>query len=256
MRLLFIVVWLCSVYYRLLCSEPDCYLCFGDLYFALIWPSPYLLHGAQDQWLGEEQDYFPCGSTGTSSCHCQGTNTCMIRACHTSRQPLQNHFSGHLGGWATPRSAKKCWMDNTREWTSLPMQVLLTLAYCRKHWKRISADWSVMSPRRPNRSRDWIELNWTDLLRLTWLSLSIYESVWTVRRHPRADRHWSYDVDGDGDGKDVDDVIRWWWRCWCLDDSEDGDDNMVGVVDWRWSSDDMVAVRSMMTTMIIMICNF
>ena len=28
-------------------------------------------------------------------------------ACHTPRQPLQNHPSGHLGGWATPWSAEE-----------------------------------------------------------------------------------------------------------------------------------------------------
>ena len=33
--------------------------------------------------------------------------TCMVRACHTPRQPLQNHPLGHLGGWATPWSAEE-----------------------------------------------------------------------------------------------------------------------------------------------------
>ena len=46
-----------------------------------------------------------CGSKGTSSGNCQGTETCMIRACHTPRQPLQNLPSGHLGGRAMPWSA-------------------------------------------------------------------------------------------------------------------------------------------------------
>ena len=36
-----------------------------------------------------------------SSGNCQETGTCMVRACNTSRQPLQNHPSGHLGGLAT-----------------------------------------------------------------------------------------------------------------------------------------------------------
>ena len=43
-----------------------------------------------------------CGSTGTSSSNCQETETCMVRACHTPRQPLLNHPSGHLGRRATP----------------------------------------------------------------------------------------------------------------------------------------------------------
>ena len=34
-------------------------------------------------------------------CNCWETETGMVRACHTPRQPLLNHPSGHLGGWAT-----------------------------------------------------------------------------------------------------------------------------------------------------------
>ena len=69
--------------------------------------SPYFLLGAQDQQLGVEQDQLPCGPTETSSGTCQETETCMIWACHLPRQPLQNHPSGHLEGWATPWSAEK-----------------------------------------------------------------------------------------------------------------------------------------------------
>ena len=48
-------------------------------------------------------------------------------------------------------------------WACLPMQESLTVASCRKDWKRISTESSVMFTRRPNRSRDWTELNfcWT-----------------------------------------------------------------------------------------------
>ena len=49
---------------------------------------------------------------------------------------------------------KNCWMDNIKEWTSLPMPELLTRAFCRKDWKRIPAESSLMFRRRPNRSRD------------------------------------------------------------------------------------------------------
>ena len=69
--------------------------------------SPHLLLGAQDQRLGAEQDQLPCGSTGTPSDNCQETETFMVRTCHTSQQPLQNHFSGHIGGWATLWSAEE-----------------------------------------------------------------------------------------------------------------------------------------------------
>ena len=49
---------------------------------------------------------------------------------------------------------RKCWMDNIKEWTYLPMLELLTRTSCERDWKRISAESSLMSPRRSNRSRD------------------------------------------------------------------------------------------------------
>ena len=69
--------------------------------------APLLLLGAQDQRLGAEHDQLPCRSTGTSFGICQETETYMVRTCHTPQQPLQNHPSRHLGGWATPSSAEE-----------------------------------------------------------------------------------------------------------------------------------------------------
>ena len=40
-------------------------------------------------------------------------------------------------------------MDNIKEWTSLPIPELLTRVSCRKDWKRISAESSLMSPSCP-----------------------------------------------------------------------------------------------------------
>ena len=59
------------------------------------------------------------GSTGASSGNCQKTETCMVRACHTPRQPLQNHPSRHLGGWATPWSAEEM-MDGQHQRVCTP----------------------------------------------------------------------------------------------------------------------------------------
>ena len=42
---------------------------------------------------------------------------------------------------------RKCWMDNIKEWTSLPMPELLTMASCRKDWKRVYTESSLMSTR-------------------------------------------------------------------------------------------------------------
>ena len=53
---------------------------------------------------------------------------------------------------------RKCWMDNVKELTSLPMPELLTRASCRKDWKRISAESSLMTPSDP--IGQGTELNW------------------------------------------------------------------------------------------------
>ena len=49
---------------------------------------------------------------------------------------------------------RKCWMDNIKEWTSVPKPELLVRASRRKDWKRISAKSTLMSARRPNLSKD------------------------------------------------------------------------------------------------------
>ena len=59
------------------------------------------------------------------------TETRMVRACRAPRQSLQNHPSGHLGGWVTPWPSEKCWMNVVKEWTSLPMPELRTMASSR-----------------------------------------------------------------------------------------------------------------------------
>ena len=50
---------------------------------------------------------------------------------------------------------RKCWMDNIKKWTSLPMRELLRRAFCRKAWKGISAESSLMSPDDSQRPRGW-----------------------------------------------------------------------------------------------------
>ena len=55
---------------------------------------------------------------------------------------------------------RKNWMDNVKEWTSLPMPELLTMASCQKDWKSISANLSFMSSTPNDLISQWIELNW------------------------------------------------------------------------------------------------
>ena len=59
--------------------------------------------------------------------------------CHQSLSKTIPH--GTLEGRRHCGWQRKCWMDNTKlEWTSLPMPELLTMASCRKQWKRICAE--------------------------------------------------------------------------------------------------------------------
>ena len=67
-------------------------------------------------------------------------------------------LQGTLEGGRRRGRERKCWMDNIIEWTSLPMSELLTRVSCKKDWEMIYAESSLMSPRRPNRSRIWTEL--------------------------------------------------------------------------------------------------
>ena len=41
------------------------------------------------------------------------------------------------------------WVDNIKEWTYLPMPELLTRVSCRKDWKKICAESSLMFPEDP-----------------------------------------------------------------------------------------------------------
>ena len=103
-----------------------------------------------------------CGARSTSlwvhrNLFWQLTETCMVR--HVTRQDSLSKTipQGTAEGGRRRGRQRKWWMDNIKELTSLPMPELLTRASCRKDWKRISAESSLMPPslpRRPNRSRD------------------------------------------------------------------------------------------------------
>ena len=52
--------------------------------------------------------------------------------CHDSLS--KNILQGTLEGGQCHGQQRKCWMDNIKEWTSLPMPEPLTRASCRKDW--------------------------------------------------------------------------------------------------------------------------
>ena len=76
-----------------------------------------LVHKTSD-WVWNNINFL-VGSTGTSSGNCQETQIRMVRACHTPRQPLQNHPSRHLGGKATPWSVEEM-LDGQRQRVDIP----------------------------------------------------------------------------------------------------------------------------------------
>ena len=63
----------------------------------------------------------------------------------TPRPPVRNHRSVHLRGWATPCSAEEKLDGQHQRVGFLPKSELLARAFCRKDWKRISAESSVKS---------------------------------------------------------------------------------------------------------------
>ena len=69
--------------------------------------------------IGYGADQPRCWSTGTSSGNCQETETHVVRACHTPRQPLQNHSSRRLRGWATLWSAEEI-LEGQRQKVDIP----------------------------------------------------------------------------------------------------------------------------------------
>ena len=97
--------------------------------------SPHPVLPTQDQRLDVEQDQLPSTSTGTSSGSRQETETCMFWECHTHQQPLQNHLSGHFGGWATPWSAEEMLDGHCQKVDILSMPEQLAIASCRKKKK-------------------------------------------------------------------------------------------------------------------------
>ena len=72
----------------------------------------------------------------------------MLHATTVSPKPFFR-APGRVGDAVIGRGPQqsKFWMDNIKEWTSLPMPELLTTASCRKGRRRISAESFLMFPR-------------------------------------------------------------------------------------------------------------
>ena len=65
--------------------------------------------------------------------------------CHDSLS--KTILRGTLEGGRCHCQQRKCCMDDIKEWTYLPMPELLTRASCRKDWKRLCAELTLVYPR-------------------------------------------------------------------------------------------------------------
>ena len=80
------------------------------------------------------------------------------------QQPIQNHPSRYRGGWATLWLAEEM-RNRQQQRMDIPAHARTAQrATCRKDWKRVSAESSLMSPQWPSWSRDWTEMNYLELV--------------------------------------------------------------------------------------------
>ena len=123
---------------------------------------------------------FSCGSTDTSSGNCQETETCMVQVCHTPRQPLQNHPSRHLGGWATTWSAEEM-PDGQHQRVDISDHT--RTAHKGLLRKRLEEDlcWVVPHVTPTTQSVKW--LNWTEIYMGTYIQTDTVEQhTWSFLR--------------------------------------------------------------------------
>ena len=119
----------------------------------------------------------PCRSTGTASGNCRETETCMVPACHTPRQPPLNHSSGHHAGWATPRSADEM---QHRQHQRVDILVHARTAHKDLLQKRLEEDLCRIVHRVPPTTQSVKGLNCTELMR-------VRETAKTDRMQPVTD---------------------------------------------------------------------
>ena len=88
--------------------------------------------------------------------------TCMVQACLVPWQPLQNHTSGHLGGWAMLWSVEEM-LD--RQHQRIDVTAYAKIAHDSLMQKGLEEDPCLFIPHIPSATqslRDWTELS-TDL---------------------------------------------------------------------------------------------
>ena len=148
----------------------------------------------QPQWL-TSRSHQQTRRQSNGICNGSHHRGCMACKCHMPWQPLQNHPSGHLGGWATRHGWHRiCWMNNIKELTCLPMPELLTRGSLQKSLEEDLCWLSFMPPPPPNThthtplTQSIEGLNW--LVLVFSLHGSITQSHNGNKRHVASERVW------------------------------------------------------------------
>ena len=103
--------------------------------------------------------------TATSSGNCQETETCVVQACHTPRQPLQNYSPGHLGGLAMSWSVEEM-LDGRHQRVDIPARA--RTAHKGLLLKRLEEGLCWIVPHVSLTTQPIKGLNWTELSLLNW----------------------------------------------------------------------------------------
>ena len=61
----------------------------------------------------------------------------MVWTCYTNNRTCKHNHAGHSTRREETRQTKKCWHDNTKEWTELPLAKTLRLTEDRDGWRKI-----------------------------------------------------------------------------------------------------------------------
>ena len=138
-----------------MCSQYDFY----SYFCAFLYDYLPLLH-VKEYLMGREQEW----ATLLACMLFIGTETCMVRTCHTSQQLLQNCPWRHLGGWVMLWSAEVM-LDGQRKRVDIPAHT--RTAHKGLLQKRLEEDRSRIVPHAPlppplqnDPTGQGTELNW------------------------------------------------------------------------------------------------
>ena len=197
-------VWLCNV-------EPACWLWTKDQSFRntclrKLRRIPNLEHKTDD-WVQRKINFLVSPQEPLLATH-QKTEICMVRACHTLRQPLQKPSfrapwrvrDAVVGrgnpGWTTSKSGHHC-----------PCQSCSERPPAEKIKRRPLLNWPSCSPDEP--FDQWTVLNWTELITLLkppivpLFTISILARMWWHAKHRPKQKAFTGNISTESSGNNL-----------------------------------------------------